>query len=188
MGVLASTLSLGDTFDAAVLLPALIESECTVCDVVRLAMTCRAARAWVTGAVSRGLTPRLLRLLLVSAPDTSRSYMTRAGDFWKDLERHYHAHAVSWSIDHRTGERQLVGQPSIHKHNGGHFSSSGKILFDARDPRLRGVWLEYLRDRCMQWYPLLDDSLLAALRRWDADEASEDTRRLRLLQSGNDGK
>ncbi len=150
-------------------------------DVVRLGMTCRAARAWVCTTLARNLTPRLLRLLLWSVPTHGYDAYLKY-DALPSTVAHYAAGQFSYSnfpgmavsfIEH-------LLTPSARESRTSPYTPYCKAHFSTDNDPAR--WCMFNRTH-LQWYPMLDHAILAALRRFDTEaRAVEQARNETLVQ------
>ncbi len=176
MGLLASHLPLSAEFELRQLWPALIESECTVRDVVRFAGTCRAARAFVCTCAPTLTRPQLERLLLSLPVNRTQlrddCYLAlKVGDIvWNAVE------------DGRVVRLQRLeyrADPGHYADWGYSFHNGATVLFGIVAPE----WVDQLNHKfninwpqfqkhTLQWYPLLDPALRAVCARLEAERCA----------------
>jgi hypothetical protein len=168
MGSDLSVLLLGPDFEQEQLFPALLDEGGTVCDVVRLALTCKEARAFVCSCVAALTWPRLEQLLL-SLP-SGGGHFTDHTDSCLLLKRGQLVWEKPFSTSAMTRLIRLETEPVFDarysRATWESYHNYGTILYSLVDAG--APFFPMFTGGLLQWYPVLDAALRTCVHRHTA--------------------
>jgi hypothetical protein len=155
-------------------------------DVVRFATTCRQAQSWVRALVAQQFTRADLVQLFESVP-SSESNRAELMDARPETAERYQAGQCAWLVFRYQGfnnvsfVRHLTTNP-LPEDRRSVYRTYCAPLFTARGPLEH--WIHF-HSYQLQWYPLLDQAILACLARFEAaarraQQVEDDTRLLEM--------
>ncbi len=163
MGVLASHLPLSPEFEQLQLFPALCDSECTVRDWVRLAMSCKAAHEFVTWHARFLSRPQLERLLLSLPSRVQRREVgaLKVGDLvWERIDDNGEEDTT---VAVRLIRLESAATTGHFGDTWGTYENYATVLAIATNiTQVNPAWNRHFpmfQPAFLQWYPLLDPAL-----------------------------